>query len=146
VATFQVNSNRLDPYKNYRFRILMDGRMVAGVSKVSQIKRSADAGDKNAGNHSKFEAVTIERGVTNDPEFIGWINAVTAGSTGEDATLGRPAKDLEVELLDLQGNKARAFKLRRCWVSQSNLVPRTAPSQAGVAFASLQVEHEGLEE
>jgi hypothetical protein len=36
---FTPPTTRYDPYKNYRFKVKWDGRYVAGVSKVSVLKR-----------------------------------------------------------------------------------------------------------
>ena len=40
MAQFSVNPNRFDPYKNFKFRVKWDGRYVAGISKVSALKRT----------------------------------------------------------------------------------------------------------
>ena len=40
MAQFSVNAQRFDPYKNFKFRVKWDGRYVAGVSKVSGLKRT----------------------------------------------------------------------------------------------------------
>src|SRR5580693_2029482 len=79
MAEFPANPTRLDPYKDFKFRVKWDGSYVAGVSKVSALKRTTevvkhrDGGDPSTSHKSpgrnKFEAVTIERGVTHDPEF-----------------------------------------------------------------------------
>ena len=86
MAQFSVNAQRFDPYKNFKFRIKWDGRYVAGVSKVSALKRSTEVvehregGDPSTGRKSpgrtKFEAITLERGVTHDTEFEKWANKV----------------------------------------------------------------------
>ena len=34
MAQFSVNTQRFDPYKNFKFRVKWDGRYVAGISKV----------------------------------------------------------------------------------------------------------------
>ena len=71
---FTVNAQRFDPYLNFKFRLMWDGRYVAGISKVSALKRSTEivehrvGGDpstsrKSPGRH-KFEAITLERGVS----------------------------------------------------------------------------------
>src|SRR5215472_14654278 len=39
---FTVNAQRLDPYKNFKFRVKWDGKYVAGISKVSALKRSTE--------------------------------------------------------------------------------------------------------
>ena len=42
MAEFVVNSQRFDPYKNFKFRVKWDGRYVAGISKVSALKRTTE--------------------------------------------------------------------------------------------------------
>ncbi len=42
MAQFSVNAQRLDPYKNFKFRLKWDGKVVAGISKVSGLKRTTD--------------------------------------------------------------------------------------------------------
>src|SRR5215472_7238629 len=84
MAQFTVNPQRFDPYKNFKFRLKWDGRYVAGVSKVSALKRTAEVvehregGDNSSSPKSpgriKYEPVTLERGVTHDPEFENWAN------------------------------------------------------------------------
>ena len=49
MAQFSVNAARLDPYKNFKFRVTWDGRPVAGVSKVSVFKRTTEVVKHRAG-------------------------------------------------------------------------------------------------
>src|SRR5260370_35259272 len=84
MAQLRVNPTRFDPYKNFKFRVKWDGRYVAGLSKVSALKRTTEVvehregGDPSTGRKSpgrtKYEAITLERGVTHDPEFERWAN------------------------------------------------------------------------
>ena len=86
MAQFSVNGQRFDPYKNFKFRVKWDGRFVAGISKVSALKRSTDlvehreGGDPSSTRKSpgrtKFDAITLDRGVTHDTEFEKWANKV----------------------------------------------------------------------
>src|SRR3569833_4748530 len=86
MAQFTVNAQRFDPYKNFKFRVKWDGRYVAGVSKVSALKRSTEVvehregGDPSSARKSpgrtKYAALTLERGVTHDTEFEKWANKV----------------------------------------------------------------------
>src|SRR5215472_16754045 len=76
MAEFTVNPKRFDPYKNFKFRIKWDGRYVAGVSKVSGLRRTTEVihhregGDPSTSRKSpgvtEFEPITLERGVTHD--------------------------------------------------------------------------------
>src|SRR5438552_17430068 len=97
MAKFTVNTTRIDPYKNFKFLVRFEGNMtpVAAVSKVSPLKRSTEVvshregGDVSTPRHSpgasKFEPITLERGVTFDPEFEAWANLVY--STEGDAAV-----------------------------------------------------------
>src|SRR5215218_1216031 len=86
MADFTKNATRFDPYKNFKFRVKWDGRYVAGVSKVGALKRTTgvvehrEGGDLNSSRKSpgrtKYEAITLERGVTHDTEFEQWANKV----------------------------------------------------------------------
>src|SRR5688572_4247619 len=86
MAQFSVNAQRLDPYKNFKFRVKWDGRYVAGVSKVGALKRTTevvrhrDGGDASSSRKSpgrtEYEAIMLERGVTHDLDFEQWANKV----------------------------------------------------------------------
>src|SRR3974390_514065 len=86
MAKFTVNPQRVDPYKNFKFRVKWDGKYVACVSKVSALRRSTEVityrsgGDPSSSHKSpgrtEYEAITLERGVTHDTEFEKWANKV----------------------------------------------------------------------
>src|SRR6266853_1713961 len=42
MASFSVNAQRFDPYKNFKFRVQWNGKYVAGVSKVGALKRTTE--------------------------------------------------------------------------------------------------------
>ena len=44
MATFTVNANRFDLDNNFKFRVKWDGRYVAGISKVSALKKNDRGG------------------------------------------------------------------------------------------------------
>ena len=80
MAEFSVNTNRFDPYKNFKFRVKWESpNYVAGVSKVSMLKRTTEVvkhregGDPSSSRKSpgrtEYDAITLERGVTHDTEF-----------------------------------------------------------------------------
>ena len=82
MAEFTVNANRHDPYKNFKFRVKWDGKYVAGVSKISALKRTTEVVEHREGGEpstsrkspgrTQFEPITLERGVTHDAEFEQW--------------------------------------------------------------------------
>ena len=135
MAQFSVNPQRFDPYKNFKFRVKWDGRYVAGISKVGALKRSTElvehreGGDPSTSRKSpgrtKFEAITLERGVTHDPEFENWANKIWSLGTGlgSEVSLKDFRKDIIIELYNEAGQLAITYKLFRCWVSEFQALP-----------------------
>ena len=157
MAQFTVNANRFDPYKNFKFRVKWDGRYVAGVSKVSALKRSTEmvehreGGDPSTSRKSpgrtKYEAVTLERGVTHDLEFERWANKVwnfNAG-LGAESSLKDFRKDIIIEVYNEAGQLVLAYKVYRCWVSEYQALPELDANANAVAIQTVKLENEGWE-
>jgi len=157
MAQFSVNATRFDPYKNFKFRVKWDGRYVAGVSKVSSLKRTTevvkhrDGGDPSSTRKSpgrtEFEALTLERGVTHDTEFEKWANKVWnfGSGLGSEVSLKDFRKDIIIELYNEAGQLAIAYKVFRCWVSEFQALPDLDANANAVAIQHLKLENEGWE-
>ena len=157
MAQFTVNAARFDPYKNFKFRVKWDGRYVAGVSKVSALKRSTEmvefreGGDPSTTRKSpgktKYEAVTLERGVTHDLEFERWANKVWnfGAGLGQEVSLKDFRKDISIEVYNEAGQKVLAYNLFRCWVSEYQSLPDLDASANAVAIQTIKLENEGWE-
>ncbi len=154
---FTVNAQRFDPYKNFKFRVKWDGKYVAGVSKVSPLKRSTDViehregGDPSTSRKSpgrtKYEAITLERGVTHDIAFEQWANKVWNLGTGlgSEVSLKDFRKDIILELYNEAGQLVMAYKIYRCWVSEFEALPDLDANAAAVAIQHIKLENEGWE-
>jgi phage tail-like protein len=155
MAQFTVNTTRIDPYKNFKFRVTVDGQPVAGVSKVSGLKRTTevvnhrDGADLSTNRHSpgrtNFEPVTLERGITYDVTFESWAASVYSPEGDAAVSLANFRKDIVIELYNLQGTKVRAWKVFRCWVSEFTAVPELDANGNAIAFESIIVQNEGFE-
>jgi phage tail-like protein len=157
MAQFTVNATRFDPYKNFKFRVKWDGRFVAGVSKVSALKRTTEVveyrsgGDPNttfrSPGQTKFEAITLERGVTHDVDFEQWANKVWnhGSGLGSEASLKDFRKDVILEVYNEAGQKVIAYKIYRCWVSEYQSLSELDASGNAVAIQSIKLENEGWE-
>lgn len=157
MAQFNVNAQRFDPYKNFKFRVKWDGRYVAGVSKVSALKRSTEmvehreGGDPSTSRKSpgrtKYEAVTLERGVTHDLEFERWANKVWnfGAGLGQEVSLKDFRKDISIEVYNEAGQKVLAYNLFRCWVSDYQALPDLDANANAIAIQTLKLETEGWE-
>ena len=154
MAQFTVNTTRIDPYKNFKFRVVWDGQPVAGVSKVSGLKRTTevvshrDGGDLSTKRHSPglstFEPVTIERGITHDNSFEAWASQTYSTAGDAAVSLLHFRKDIIIELYNLQGVKVRAWNVFRCWVSEFNAVPELDANANAIAFEKIVLQNEGF--
>ena len=155
MAQFPVNTHRIDPYKSFKFRVKWDGKVVAGVSKVSALKRTTEVvshregGDISTPRHSpassKFEAITLERGISHDPEFEQWANLVYSTEGDGAVSLLGFRKDILIEFLNLQGTVVKAFRVFRCWVSEYTALPELDANANAIAFESMVLQNEGFE-
>jgi phage tail-like protein len=152
---FVKNAHRIDPYKNFKFRVVMDGRPVLGVSKMSSLKRTTDVvkyreGAENSVDHKSpgrttYDAVTLERGITHDREFERWATLVhpNAGDAGMD--LVNYKKELMLEVLNEKGQVAFRYHLHKCWVSEFTAVPDLDANANAIAIERVKLEIEGFE-
>ncbi len=150
---FVVNATRIDPYKNFKFRVLWDGKAVLGVSKVSSLKRTTEvvkhrSGGQNSYDHkspgrSTYEGVTLERGITHDLEFEKWANAVSSYAGDSAMDLAGYKKDLTLEVLNEKSQVAIRYFLFRCWVSEFVTLPDLDANANAVAIEHIKIELEG---
>jgi len=155
MAEFTVNAQRFDPYKNMKFRIKWDGKYVAGVSKISVLKKTTEpvthreGGDPSTNRVSpsiwKFDPITLERGLTHDPEFENWANLIYNTDGDAAISLNKFRKDLTIELLNEQGVVAKAYKVYRCWVSEYQAMPELDASAHAIAIERMVLQNEGWE-
>ncbi|MES9991916.1 MAG: phage tail protein [Candidatus Thiodiazotropha sp.] len=157
MAQFSVNTERFDPYKNFKFRIKWDGRYVAGVSKISALSRTTEVVEHREGGdpstvrkspgQTKFEAITLERGVTHDTEFEKWANKVwnLGSGLGSEVSLRDFRKDVIIEVYNEAGQLAISYNVLRCWPSEFQALPELDASANAVAIQTLKLENEGWE-
>lgn len=157
MPSFDINQHRHDPYKNFKFSLQMKKGSkfvpVSGLSKISPLKRTTEVvthreGDspstpRHSPGQSRFEPITLERGVTHDHEFEAWATSVY--STGGDGavSLKNYKRDLLLEFRNLQGVVVRSYTIRNCWVSEYTALPELDANANGVAFESIVVQNEG---
>lgn len=152
---FEVNAHRLDPYKNFKFTVVWDKVVVAGVSKVSTLKCTTEVVTHRQGGDpstprlspgaSKFEPITLERGVTFAREFEAWANLVYSPEGDGGVSLRNFRKDILINLHNLQGTIVRSYKVFRCWVSEYVALPELDANANAVAFEHIILQNEGFE-
>src|SRR5215470_8764997 len=155
--TFTVNINRFDPYKSFRFLVYFGASTtpVAAVSKVGSLKRSSDPIEyKEGGNpiirkglgRTKYEPITLERGVTHDKDFEDWANAAQVLDKGSpSSSLKNLRKEVRIELLNEEGQPVHRYVVHRCWVSEYQALPDLDAGANAMAIEHIKLEHEGWE-
>ncbi|MBT3220355.1 MAG: phage tail protein [Proteobacteria bacterium] len=161
MAEFEVNAERIDPYKNFKFKVKWDGDYVAGVSKVSPLKRTThvishrSGGDPGTARKSvgqtDYEPITLERGITHDESFEKWANQVWSYPDAEEDTptegnvvkLASFRKDITIEMYNVAGQLVLSYNLYRCWPSEFVAVPELDSAGNAVAIQTLTLQNEG---
>ncbi len=157
MSSFIVNARRFDPYKNFKFRVKWEGRYVAGISKVSALKRTTevvkhrDGGDPSTSRKSpgrtEYEAISLERGVTHDLEFERWARKVWQLRAGDGAEISLQdfRKDLIIEVYNEAGQLAVAYRVYSCWISEYQATADLDANANAVLLTHIKLENEGWE-
>lgn len=153
---FPANPHRYDPYRTFKFQVVIGGKTVAGASKLSALKATREvvkwraAGDSSQQRvipgGTSYEAVTLEQGLSHDPVFEEWANAVNNSAEGDAGmSLKGYRRDVVINVLNLQGNPALTYRLKRAWVSEFQALPELdANSMNTIAIQSITIQHEGF--
>ncbi len=157
MALFPANPTRLDPYKNFKFRLKWDGKYVLGCSKLTGLKRTTEVVEHRSGGdpstsrkspgRTKYDAVTLERGLTQDLAFNQWAGLVwNFGATlGLEVSLANFRKDVYLEFYNEAGQLVIAYKIYRCWVSEYQAMPDLDANANAIAIEHIKLENEGWE-
>jgi phage tail-like protein len=157
MAIFPVNTSRFDPYKSYRFLVYFGQSTtpVAAVSKVGALKRSSDVIEyKEGGNaiilkglgRTKYDPITLERGITQDIDFITWADFAQKLDNGQPSTsLKNLRREIRIQLLNEEGQAVHGYIVHRCWVSEFQALPDLDAGASAVAVEHIKLENEGWE-
>jgi phage tail-like protein len=124
-----------------------------GVSKVGALKRTTevvkhrDGGDNSTDHKSpgrtSYDAITVERGLTHDPEFEAWANKVHPYSGDTAMDLAAYKKNLTLEMMNEKGHVVYRYFLYDCWVSEYTAMPELNANANAVSIEMLKIELEG---
>lgn len=157
MTTFSVNMNRYDPYKSYRFLVYFGSSTtpVAAVSKVTALKRSSDVIEYKEGGYNiivkglgrtKYDSITLERGITQDNDFLNWADAAQKLDHGHPVTsLANLRQEVRLHLLNEMGQPVRGYLIHRAWVSEFQALPDLDAGANAVALEHIKLENEGWE-
>jgi phage tail-like protein len=155
MAQFNVNTHRFDPYKNYKFKVKWDGKVIPGISRVSALRRETEEVSHREGGEpnlfrispglTRYAPIVLERGVTHDIEFEAWANQVFNLQGDAAMSLRDYRKDVTIELVNAQGQPVKAYRVYRAWVSEYQALPDLEADGDAVALERLVLQHEGWE-
>lgn len=152
MSKFTASNRRFDPYKGFKFRVFWEGSKVpvAGFSRalsLSAANRKAHTTAHPIREHrpgrTKYDVVTLERGVTSDPEFAGWAGARAGGSAHP---LASAVRDVRIERYNEAGEPMQCYRLVRCRVTELQALPDLDAQANEVSIEHLKLEHEGSTE
>ena len=153
---FPANAHRFDPYRTFKFQVLIDGQLVAGLKKMGALKRKTETIKwRTAGDPSRerllpggtsYEPIVLEQGLTQDPVFETWANLVNNIQGDAAMSLKNFRKNIVLNVLNLQGQVAISYKVYRAWISDYQAVPDLdAQAMNAVGIQSITLQHEGWE-
>lgn len=136
---------RRDPYRNFRFRIEVEGIQQAGFSEVSGYDASLDVVEYREGNEvitprklpglAKYSNITLKWGVTDSMDMYNWMQECIEGTVTR--------KTVTIIAMDEEGNDVGTWIVIEGWPMKYS-----APSFNGtgkeVAIESLELAHEGM--
>lgn len=152
-------ASQFDPYRKFKFRIRIDNKVVAGLTKCSALTINVEskefrASDMDSFKHKlpglvSFEPVTLEQGVSDDKTFEKWATAMAnyIGNRGSDTekTPDEFRKDLDIEVYNLNNERVKAYRVLQCWVSKYTAIPDLDASSGDVLIQTLVLENEGIQ-
>jgi phage tail-like protein len=126
---------------------------VAGVSKVSGLKRSTEVvehregGDPSTGRKSsgrtRFDAIMLERGLTQVLAFANWANKVWTLGGNPEVALADFRKDIVIDFYNEADQLVVSYKVYRCRVSEYQALPDLDANANAIAIEHIKLENEG---
>ena len=136
---------RKDPFRNFRFRLEIDGIQQAGFSEVSGFDITIDPVDYREGNvptHvrklpglTKFGNVTLKWGVTDSTELHDWHRQIVDGDIKR--------RNLSIVVIDEAGQDKARFEILEAWPTKYDPMDLNAKGNE-VAIETLELVNEGV--
>jgi phage tail-like protein len=155
MAMFPVNTHRLDPYRNYKFRVIADGVPIPGILRVSALVHTITPVDYRQGDSpnsyrvapgmTRYAPITIERGLSHDTTFEDWAKLAFNVQGDAGMSLKNYRKDITINLYNMQGSVVLSYRVYRAWVAEYQALPALDANANCLAIERIVLEHEGWE-
>lgn len=153
---------RHDPFRGFKFKVVIPGLTKAGFSKVSGLKEATEVTTYREGTDAvtsrklpgltEYDNVTLEQGLSKDNGFRDWRKQIVnlAKEAGADGTgpagVAPPLafrKTVTISLYDKAGTEVKQWQLREAWPASLEVADLDAMS-SDVVIESLELAHEGM--
>jgi phage tail-like protein len=141
-------ADRIDPYRQFRFRIEIDGITQAGFSECTFADTTTDPVEYREGNEltttfrklsglTKYGNITLKWGITDNMDLYTWRKAVI------DSGAEKQRKNMSIILIDEGGADKARWNIVQAWPSKYD--PTDFSSKGNeVAIETLEIVHEGF--
>ncbi len=136
---------RLDPYRNFRYRVEIEGIQVAAFSDVSGYDLSMDVIEYRDGNETitprklpglrKHSNITLKRGITDSMDIYNWIKSVSEGKVER--------KSVTIISIDEEGNDSATWQVVQAWPMKYSVSDFKGTGNE-VLIETLEIAHEGM--
>lgn len=138
---------RQDPYRQFRFRVEIDGISQAGFNEVSFADTTTDPVEYREGNEppfsrklsglTKYGNITLKWGITDSIDLYNWRQQVIdSGAEGA-------RKNISITLVDEAGADKARWDIVEAWPTKYD-PPDFSAKGNEVAIETLEIVHEGF--
>jgi len=140
-------ANRTDPYRNFRFRLELDGIETGAFSEATIPDSTTDPVDYREGNDAthqrklsgltKYGNVTLKKGIIDNMELYDWRKSI------EDSGAAGNRKNISLILVDEEGNDKSRWDIVEAWPTKYDPSDFSAKGNE-VLIETLEIVHEGI--
>lgn len=142
-----ATGQRKDPYRNFRFRVVIDGIQTAAFADATIPDTSTEAVEYREGTdetHSrklsgltKFGNITLKKGLTDSMDLYSWRKTI------EQKGALKNRKSLSIILVDEEGKEKAHWDVVEAWPIKYDVSPLSAKGNE-VSIESIELVHEGI--
>lgn len=140
-------ADRKDPYRQFRFRVEIDGITQAGFNEVTFSDTTTDSVEYREGNElpvfrklsglTKYGNITLKWGITDTMDLYNWRKKVI------DTGAATARKNMSIILIDEAGADKARWDIVNAWPTK--YTPPTFNAKGNeVAIEALEIVHEGF--
>jgi len=138
---------RNDPYRNFRFKVQIEGIQVAAFAEATIPDTTTDPVDYREGTDpvfqrklsglTKYGNITLKKGLTDSMDLYNWRKQV------EDTGAIKARKTIGLILIDEEGNEKAQWDVQAAWPTKYSSSGFSAKANE-VVIETLEIVHEGV--